>query len=66
MFDISEEYKYNIKFNGIICDFIPDIQNKYEHLPEIITGNVIYVCEGEYIPNSWKKRITINKNDIIH
>ena len=65
MLEISEEYIYNITFDGIICQFIPDMQQKYEYLPETIKGNVIYICKGEYNPDSWKKRITINKMDII-
>ena len=66
MLEISENYIYKIKFEGIVCEFIPDIQKKYEYLPEIIKGYVIFACNGEYNPNSWKKKITINKTEIIN
>jgi len=59
-------YKYKIRYQNIICDFIPDIQKKYEYLPENINGNVIYIYNGEYNPNSWKKKILIKKLEIIN
>ena len=66
MLEILEEYKYKINFNNIICEFIPDIQKEFEYLPEVLNGYVIYILKGEYNPISWKKKITINKKDIIN
>ena len=61
----KDNITFQIIYKDTRCTFIPNKQVKYNMLPDVIDGHVVYLAEGEYNPSSWLKPYTIKKSSIL-
>ena len=54
------------KSMNVECYFYPERYYDVQHLPDKISGKVIYDKTGEYNPESWLKNIIIERKHILY